>query len=178
MPSRPGHSRAFFLQRVQIELAVRRMRDHAIRHALVANERGEGAGVDAGNADDAARFQPRIEVAARAIVRGLGDVGLQNRAACAVRRRHVHGFDVFVVYADVSNMRKREGDDLAGIGGVGEDFLIAGHRGVEAHLADFGAGRAKAVTFENRAVSQHQQGRGLMLCPAVRRLFRVHKRPK
>jgi hypothetical protein len=46
------------------------------------------------------------------------------------------GFDVFGVGADVADMGKREGDDLAGIGRVGHDFLIAGHRGVEADLAD------------------------------------------
>ena len=40
----------FFLQRVEIELAVGRVRDHGIGHALVADQRGQRAGVDAGTA--------------------------------------------------------------------------------------------------------------------------------
>ena len=82
---------------------------------------------------------------------------MQNDAARARRRRQVHGFDVVLVGADIPNMRKSEGDDLPGIGGIGEDFLVAGHRRVEADLADRVAGGAEAETFEHRAVCQHQQ---------------------
>ena len=44
------------LQRVEVELAGRLVRDHGVRHALLADQRGERAGVDAGQADDAARL--------------------------------------------------------------------------------------------------------------------------
>ena len=40
------------------------------------------------------------------------------------------------VGADVADVRIGERDDLAGVGGIGEDLLVAGHRGVEDHLAD------------------------------------------
>ena len=54
-------------------------------------------------------------------------------------------------------MREGEGDDLAGIGGIGQDFLIAGHGGVEADLAHRLAFGAEAEAFDHRAVGQHQQ---------------------
>ena len=126
----------FFLQRVEVELAAGVVRDHGVGHALLADERGERAGVEAGQPDDAARLQPLVEMAGGAEVRRLGDVGAHDDAARARRRRHVDGLDVFVVGADVADMREGEGDDLPGIGRIGEDFLIAGHRGVEADLAD------------------------------------------
>jgi len=40
----------------------------------------------------------------------------------------------------IADMREGESDDLPGIGRVGEDLLVARHRGVEADLADGGAG--------------------------------------
>ena len=45
-------------QRGDIELAVRRMGDDRIGHALLADEGGERARVDAADADDVARLQP------------------------------------------------------------------------------------------------------------------------
>jgi hypothetical protein len=41
-------------------------------------------------------------------------------------------FNVLVIGADIADMREGEGDDLAEIGGIGEDFLVAGQRRVEA----------------------------------------------
>ena len=54
------------------------------------------------------------------------------------------GLDVLLVGSDIADMGKREGDDLARIGGIGEDLLVPGHGGIEAHLADRMAGRAEA----------------------------------
>ena len=47
-------------QGVQIKLAVRIVGNYAVRHALVADQAGQGAGVDPGNADHAARFHPGV----------------------------------------------------------------------------------------------------------------------
>ena len=128
--------------------------------------------------DDAARAQPLVEMAGGAEVRRLGDVGAQDDAARARRRRHVDGLDVFVVGADVADMREGEGDDLPGIGRIGQDFLIAGHRGVEADLADRVAGGAEAETLQHGAVRQHQQRRGFPLDPAGIVLFGAHMGPR
>ena len=128
----------FLLERIEIELAVSRMRDHGVRHALGADQAGERAGVDAGEPDDAARLEPLVEVPRRPVVRGVGDVGAQDDAARARRRRHVDGLDVLLVGADIADVGKREGDDLPGIGGIGQDLLVSGHGGVEADFADRG----------------------------------------
>ena len=61
-----------------------------------------------------------------------------------------------------------------GIGGIGEDLLVAGHGGVEADLADRGSGGAEAESFQNRAVGEHEQGRGLGLGPGGFVLFGGH----
>ena len=70
----------------------------------------------------------------------------------------VGGFIIVGVDADVADMREGEGDDLARIGRVGHDFLIAGHRGVEAQFRHGLAGGAKAHAVEQRAVGQCQTG--------------------
>ena len=46
----------------------------------------------------------------------------------------------------VADMRVGEADDLPGVGGIGEDLLIAGQRGVEHHLAAGGPRRVRAPT--------------------------------
>src|ERR1043166_8232565 len=53
-------------------------------------------------------------------------------------------------------MREGEGDDLPGIGRIGQDLLIPGDRGVEADFADCLTGRAETVPPKNRPVRQHQ----------------------
>ncbi len=164
-----GPGAGFFFQRVEIEFAGRVVRDHSVGHPLLADQRGQRAGVDAGEPDNAARLQPVVEVLGGAIVRGRGNGGMQNDAAGPGPRRHVHALDVFLVGADIADMREGEGDDLPGIRRVGEDLLIAGHRGVEADLAGGGAGGAEAEAFQDRAVRQYQNRRRLGLVPGIRR---------
>ena len=50
---------------------------------MPAEMAGERARVDAAHADDAAGPKPLVEMAGRAVVGGIGDRGLQNRAARA-----------------------------------------------------------------------------------------------
>ncbi len=53
-------------------------------------------------------------------------------------------------------MGDRESDDLASVRRVGENFLIAGHGGIE---TDFAGGRARgtqAVAFDHRAIGEHE----------------------
>jgi len=47
----------------------------------------------------------------------------------------LRGFEIVGVRARVADVRVRERDDLAIVRGVGQDFLVAGHGGVEDHLA-------------------------------------------
>ncbi len=123
-----------------------------------------------GKPDDAAAFQPGVEIARGAIVGRGRDCGMQHDAARAGRRREVDGLDIFLVGADIADMGKCEGDDLAGIGRIGEDLLITGHGGIEADFADGMAGCAEANTFEHGAVRQNEKRRRLRLVPAGQRL--------
>ena len=142
------------------------MRDHGIRHALDADQRGQRARVDAGKPDDAARLQPVVEVPRRPVVRGLRDRAVDDDAAGARPRRHVQALDVFLVGADIADMREGEGDDLPGIGGVGEDLLVARHRGVEADLADRVSGRRRARSLPERSRRPAPIARWLGLGPS------------
>jgi hypothetical protein len=66
---------------------------------------------------------------------------------------------IVVIGADIADMGKGEGDELAGIGRVGQDFLIPGHGGVETHLAKSRAGGAKSKAFKHRSVGKDQSVR-------------------
>ena len=70
------------------------------------------------------------------------------------------GLLVLRVDADVADVRIGQGDELAQVGGVRQDLLIAGHGGVEDHLADAGTVGADRGSPEDRAVFQ-DQNRGL-----------------
>ncbi len=143
------------------------MGDDGIGHAFVADIGGERARIDAVEADDAAGLQPFVEMAGRAMVRRVGDRRMDDDAAGGGSRGEIARLDVFLVGADIADMRKSEGDDLPGVGRVGEDFLIAGHGRVEADLAHGLAGRAEAEAFEHRAVGEHEPRRLQRLGPAV-----------
>jgi len=108
--------------------------------------------VDAGQPDDAVRAQPRIERLGRTVIRRLGNRRADDEAA----RRRCRRLDILGVGADIADMREGEGDDLAGVGRIGQDFLITGDRRVEADFADRLARRAEAAPPKNRPVRQHQ----------------------
>ena len=154
-------------QPLQIEAAVRRMGDDRIGHALVANERGERARVDAIEADDSARREPARQRRLRAVVRGLGGLGGEDRAERAGAAREIDGLDVLVIRADIADMRKGEGDDLPGVGGIGQNLLISGHRRVEADLADRLALSPDAEALERLARGEHQHARLHRLQPTL-----------
>ena len=146
------------LQCLAVEPPLRIVGDDGVGHAVVADEGCERPRVDPGDADDAARLQPGVEMARRAPARRVGDGRGDDRAADAGGGGRVEALQVFVVGAGIADMRKGEGDDLAGIRGVGEDFLVAGHCGVETDLAIGGPGLTDAESFEDGAVGQHEEG--------------------
>ena len=71
---------------------------------------------------------------------GLGRVPLHHHAG----GEGLGGLVVLGVHPDVADVREGEGDDLPGVGGIGHDLLVAGHRGVEAELADRDARRRRS----------------------------------
>jgi hypothetical protein len=155
-------------QRLDVELAGRIMRDDRVRGAVLADPGGQCAGVDARKPDDAAGLEPGVEMSGGAVVGRLGDVGFQNHADRADMGCGGEVLDVLLIGADVADVGESEGDDLAQVGRVGEYFLIAGQRGVE---ADFGAGLAggaDTMAADNRSVGKDQHGGRLFFSPGAR----------
>jgi len=62
-------------------------------------------------------------------------------------------------------MRKGEGDELSGIGGIGQNLLITRHRGVEAYFADCVALGAEAKAFQHGAIGKHEERGRLVVRP-------------
>ncbi len=108
----------------------------------------------------------------RPIVGGIGDRRLEDRThgTGPPRRRQV--LDVLAVRADIADVRKRERDDLAGIGRIGQYFLIAGQRGVEAQFRLGFARGAETQSLEHCPVGQDQDGGGARLRPGRGRALR------
>src|SRR5262249_52286356 len=125
------------------------------------------AGIDAGEPDHAATFEPLIEMPRGPVVRGFGNGGVQHHAPGARRRGEIDGLDVLVVGADIADMGECERDDLPGIGRIREDLLIAVHRGIEADLAHGMTGSAKAEAFQHSAIAKHEQRRRRGVLPAA-----------
>ena len=168
--SRPSEARpggGHLLQPGDIELALGIVGDDAVRHALFADAGGQSAGIDAGEADNIAGFQPLVEMPGRAVVGGLGHRFLDDAADDAGRGREVRRLDIVVIGADIADMREGEGDDLPGVGRIGEDFLVAGHGGVEADFAHRFALGTDADALDHRAIGQHQKGRHTRSVPVA-----------
>src|SRR5581483_6486017 len=62
-----------------------------------------------------------------------------------------------VAYTVVADHRRREADDLAGVARVGDDLLVARHRGREHGFADCAPRRADALAREDLAVLEHER---------------------
>src|SRR4051794_10210611 len=86
-PVETGPRRRLGLQLADIETAGGLVRDDAVRHPLLADARGQGARVDAGDRDDAARLEPAVEVLGGAVVRRGRDRRAQDATAHARARR-------------------------------------------------------------------------------------------
>jgi len=124
--------------------------------ALGAQDSGQLAGVDVGDG-----YRTRIDqISGKGLVRA--EVARDQRQVFDDQASGMDlvGFDVFHVDAIVANVRVRQSDDLLAVTGVGEDFLVAGERGVEHHFADCGAGGSNRVADKDRAVCERQDGGG------------------
>ncbi len=133
-------------------LAHRGRDDGACLRTAIAQDAGEAARVDAGDRHHPFVAQSLGQSAAHA------EVARQKRHVAHHQPggHHPVGFEVFVVDADVADVRIGERDDLPGITRVGENFLIARHRGVEHHLTDGVTGRTDALAVEHRSVGKDE----------------------
>ena len=132
-------------------------------HGLVfAQVAGDGAGVDALDADDALLDELVVQGALGAPVGGAAG-GVADDVA---GHPDAAGLGVVVVDAGVADVRRGLDHELAGVGGVGDGLLVAGHAGGEDGLAQGGAGGAVAGAAEDPAVFEHEDGGGrtLLVC--------------
>ena len=140
-------------ERGDIEFAVGAVGDDHGWRPFPSDQPGQRAGVEAGQADPAMVGHPVGEADLRPVIGGLG----HRLADDAAERMGVVGLDVVGVGADIADVGKGEGDHLAGKAGVGHDFLVAGHRGVEAEFAHRLPFRSEAPAPRHPAVGEHQR---------------------
>ncbi len=113
---------------------------------------GQSAGVDLGQADDAVIEQELLQ-------RLLGAPVAELRAELADDKPFhldVRGLNVLLVDAAVADVGIGHGHDLAFVGWVGQDLLIAHHARIEADLSEPLARGPERLPIEDLAVFQSQ----------------------
>ena len=127
-------------------------RDHAAHHAVGAQVADEGAGVDLG--------QNRDGVALHVLVGHLlgAPVGADGGELADDQAFDIGpgGLIVGAIGAVVADLGVGEDDDLAGIGGIGGDFLVTGERSIKNDFALAFSLCAMAVPAEDAPVFERQ----------------------
>ena len=159
------------LQRRDIKHAVAIRYNDRVRHAVIADMGRQSAGIDATNTGNAACLQPPIEMPCRTPIGGGRDVRVNNNTAHTGGRRHIDRLDVFLVRADIPDMREGEGHNLPGIGRVGQNFLVARHGRVETDFALRFRRSTDGLSLDHGPVRQHQKCGRFRFDPA---LFSAH----
>ena len=139
-------------ERGNVEFAVGAVGDDHGWRPFPSDQPGQRAGVEAGQADPSMVGHPVGETGLGAVIGGLG----HRLADDAAERMGVVGLDVVGVGADIADVGKGEGDHLPGKAGVGHDFLVAGHCGVEAEFAHRLSFRSEAPAPRHPTVGEHQ----------------------
>ncbi|MNM58894.1 hypothetical protein D3C81_701360 [compost metagenome] len=118
---------------------------------LLAQDAGQFAGVDVGDANDVVR----LEVIGEGLL--IAEIGGKYRKVPDDQSLRVDltGLFIFAVGAGVAYMGVSEGDYLTGIRGIGEDFLIARHRRIENHFTNGTSLGAYRHAFEHSSIFQH-----------------------
>ena len=93
-----------------------------------------------------------IEVIAGAKIRGRRDISTQQQPSY----RWLYGFDVLVVSTNISNVRESKGNDLSGVGRVGQYLLIPGDGSVKTNLANSRSNRAHTLPLKYGSIGKHQ----------------------
>lgn len=71
-------------------------------------------------------------------------------------------FFIFGVRADISDVRISQTDDLPGIAGVGENFLVTGEAGIENDFAAAARDRASSAAVKDAPVFQREYRRSVL----------------
>ena len=122
--------------------------EDSVHDAVLADALGEGAGVDAVEADDVLTLQVSVEAGAAAEVGWQIAWVLDDVAAQGWRLR----FKIFRDDADVADEREGLENDLTVVAWVGQGFQVASHGGGEDEFGHDGAFGAERFSLENGAV--------------------------
>ena len=125
-------------------------REHALHGPVDPQPAHQRAGVDPLQADDVPAFQIAVQVAVGAEVAHPAAL-LADDEPGQVRPA---ALDVFGVHPVVADLGVGHRDDLPAVARIGQDFLVAGHRGVEADFAVDLAGGAEGRSGEDGSVFQ------------------------
>ena len=137
----------FFHQTLGIEVTGR---DHALLGAAIANAADERTGINTLNAHDVMLAHIGGQTLLRPPVAGPLPVFLDHKAF----HKGLAGFDIFGIDPDIADLGIGHGNDLTLIGGIGENLLIAGQRGVEDDLADRFSLSAESAPLEDRPIGE------------------------
>jgi hypothetical protein len=128
------------------------LRDADPHRAAFAQVAGQGAGVDAADADDALGGEPLTEVAGRAPVRRPAGRVADHVAGHPDPVRLV----VLGVDAGVADLRRGLHDDLPVVRRIGQRLLVAGHAGGEHGLTEGLPLGAVGLTTERAPVLEYK----------------------
>ncbi|MEY3949309.1 MAG: hypothetical protein RJB43_664 [Verrucomicrobiota bacterium] len=128
-----------------------------LHHAGGAELLGQGAGVDALDAGDAILGEPGAEVGGGAPVRDDGREVADDETGDV----RAGGLEVVFVHAVVADLRSRHGDDLAEVGRIREDFLVARHAGVEHDFPAEGGRSSERPAPKNGSIFKSEHGRSV-----------------
>ena len=140
-----GHCKVGALRRIAA-------RDAAGLRALLAQDARQPAGVDFGDGDDVPAHE---ELGQRF---GRPPAGVQQRQVANDQPGRVDRIrlEVVGIRAGVADVGIGQCDDLPGVRGVREDFLVSGHGGVEHHFARRSAGCTNGHAAKHGAVLESQ----------------------
>ena len=126
--------------------------EHTVHAPLTAEYFRQCPGVHALDAGNIVFLQIGVQIALTAEIAAPGGQMTDHEGL----HPGTAGLVILVVDAVIADEGIGHHHALSGIGGVGQDLLIAGHRGVEHHLADPVGGAADAGPGKNASVGQDQ----------------------
>ncbi|MCY1519561.1 hypothetical protein D9M68_543150 [compost metagenome] len=141
--------------------------------ALFTQDAGELAGIHARNGDDALLGKVLRQRLRGTEVRHAGGTVADHQAGGI----DAIGFHVLGVDAGIADVRIGQRNDLAAVAGIGEYFLVPGHRGVEHHLGNGMPRRTDRHASKNGTVRQSQNCRREAVDPLGKKL-RQHSKPR
>ena len=128
--------------------------DNATKCADITNVANESAGIDIPDDRDFVAIQIELGGFGGAPVRGdLRELAHNERFDVGTRR-----FFVVQIRADIADVRIGEADDLTGVAGIGENFLITGEAGIENDFTAAARNRASSASIKDAPVFECESG--------------------